>query len=170
MINLAGNKDANKFIEEELYLAGIPLLPEKSEGEVPYTIIGKLGKWTFKRAWYYYTASCLEGLGLPYHMAVELHERKYPVSNETYNILGQSIRVDGHCGCPHPKDCSYSTLENIEKEVVEARQKYPDMNFNTEESFNRSTLRELNGIKYIRLYHIDTQIGLRELANRIKGE
>lgn len=170
MINLAGNKDANRFIEEELYLAGIPSFFEKSEGEVPYTIIGKLRNWTFKRAWYYHVASCLEGLGLPYNRAVELHERKYPVSNEDYRILGQSIRVNGHCGCPHPKDYNYPTLKSIDQETIELTKKCPSIHFNTEEALNRATLRELNGVRYIRLYHIDTQIGLRELANKIRGE
>ena len=170
MINLAGSIHADKVIEEELYLAEIPLSIEKSSGEVHYNFIGKLEEWTFKRAWYYYIASCLEGLGLPYNMAVELHERKYPVSDSHYTTLGQVIRVDGDCTCPHPSTRTYSTLESIEKEFVEARWKFSGFDWNAKKAFDKSTLRELNGLKYIRLYHIDTQVGLRELANRIKGE
>lgn len=165
MINLAGKKDADRYIEKELYLAGVPTDIEKSDGEVPYTIIGKLEGWIFRRAWYYYTVSCLDGLGLPYNLAVELHEKKYPVSDEKYGILGQSVRVDGHCGCPHPKECRYPTLNSIEDEFIVARKTFPDINFDTKRAFDRSWLREFCGVKYIRLYHIDTLIGLKEFAS-----
>ncbi len=183
MINLAGNKDADKHIEEELYLAGIPI--EKEEGmciekdtnwathtdgsrsEVPYSITGSLAGWTFWRAWYYYVASCRNGLGLPYDIAVRMHEMKYPISSEQYNILGQVIRVEGHCGCPHPQTRRYSTLDSIEKEFVGAREQHPNIDFNTGEAFNKSWLREVEGIKYIRLYHIDTQVGLNVFAGAI---
>jgi len=183
MINLAGNKDADKHIEEELYLAGIPVEKEKgmsietdtnwaihtdgSRSEVPYSITGRLSGWTFWRAWYYYVASCPDGLGLPYDIAVRMHEMKYPISSKRYSILGQVIRVDGHCGCPHPQTRRYSTLDSIEKECVEAKSKFPDIDFNAERTFDHSCLREIEGIKYIRLYHIDTQVGLNVFAGVI---
>jgi hypothetical protein len=52
MKNLAGNKNCDEIILEELYLANIPAIQiDKKDGEVSYSFIGKIGKWTFKRAW-----------------------------------------------------------------------------------------------------------------------
>jgi len=184
MINLAGRKGADEHIEEELYLAGINLRRKKvvsidghhwatykdgERSEVPYSIYGVLGGWIFKRAWYYYMASCPDGLGLPYSTAIELHERKYPIKSTKYSILGQSVRVDGSCACPHPKECRYSTLEGLEEELIEARKTFPELDLNAKRAFGGSWLRELGGVKYIRLYHIDTQIGLKELASTINS-
>lgn len=168
MINLAGRKDANKYIEEELYLASIPLHTETSTGEVSYTIIGKLEGWIFRRAWYYYMVSCPDGLGLPYNIAAKLHDKKYPISDEQCSTLGQSIRVNGHCGCPHPKEFQYPTLSSIEEEFIKARKQLPDIDFNTQIAFDDSCLRELDGVRYIRLYHIDTQVGLNEFSNIVR--
>ena len=186
MINLAGVKDADRYIAEELYLAGIHASEKKivsiaqgsnwatyengERSEVPYSIMGDLDGWVFRRAWYYYMVSCPDGLGLAYDVAVKLHEKKYPIDHERYDILGKVIRVDGDCGCPHPNECKYSTLEEIEQEFVEARKKYPDMKWDAKEAFDRSWLRELDGIKYIRLYHIDTQIGLTEFVKAVKDK
>ncbi len=183
MRNLAGVNDADKCIEEELYLAGISpnvrkiALHEKDShwvtfedggrSEVPYSIYGRLRDWLFYRAWYYYVASCPDGLGLIYDKAVVLHEKKYPVAHKQYSTVGQVVRVYGDCTSPHPKTRRYSTLVGIEGEIVEARKKYPDIDWNAEESFGRSWLREIDGVKYIRLYHIDTQIGLNEFVGAI---
>lgn len=166
MINLAGNVDADKHIREELYLAGITCVPVQTDGEVHCTVAGRLGEWFFERAWYYYVASC-SGPGLPYYAAVELHEMRYPLSDEKYKILGQSIRVNGHCGCLHPRDFVYPTLNEIEVEFVGARIKFPDVDFSSKRVFDKASTRELNGIKYVRLYHIDTQVGLNEFAKAI---
>ncbi len=99
---------------------------------------------------------------------VELHEKTYPILSEKYSILGKSVRVDGHCGCPHPKDCRYPTLEDIETELVEARKEFPKITFDSQRSFSTSDLRTLDGIKYIRLYHIDTLVGLKEFADTVR--
>ena len=56
--------------------------------EVPTKIIGSLHRWTFRRAWYYWTA---EGPGIPPSYA-----------NELYKTHGTQVRVDGDCGCPSP--------------------------------------------------------------------
>lgn len=46
MINLAGVKEADEHIQEELYSAGIEIVRgELSKGEVPYSITGKLADW-----------------------------------------------------------------------------------------------------------------------------
>lgn len=61
-----------------------------SPSEVPSKCIGGLAGWTFKRAWYYWTAS---GPGLPPDYAERLHATH-----------GKEVRVEGHCGCPSPSD------------------------------------------------------------------
>lgn len=170
MINLAGVLTADEYIREELYLAGISEDTEKSAGEVPSTFIGKLPGWTFRRAWTYYTVTCLLNyLGLPYSVAVELHERRYPISSRTYNTLGQVIRVGGDCTCPHPEDCVYPSLEDIEKECREANRRHPTLTFDSQDLFDKATTRELDGERYIRLYHIDTIVGLKAFADVLRG-
>ncbi|SEC01498.1 hypothetical protein [Bradyrhizobium erythrophlei] len=59
-------------------------------GEVPSRAIGELASWGFRRAWYYWVA---EGPGIPPHIAEELHAKH-----------GNDVRVDGHCGCPSPRE------------------------------------------------------------------
>lgn len=104
MKNLAGETKADLHILKELSGAGIEIVEgEKSRGEVPYTLTGKLGDWNFSRAWTYWMAGAKEGL--PLEVATELHDREYALKGErepaTY---GQVVRVAGHCGCPPPNE------------------------------------------------------------------
>ncbi len=81
MKNLAGVEDirVNEYIQEELLLAGIPIVKgEKNKGEVPYSITGQLGPWIFKRAGDYWAAQTQEGKGLPLEAAISLNKREYP--------------------------------------------------------------------------------------------
>ncbi len=125
MINLAGDKAADECIQEELFLAGIPQVRVgKNEGEVPYTLIGKLGDWEFTRGWSYWMAGSKSGL--PSQVAVRLHEQEYPiVGGQQPKTYGQVVRVNGDGTAPRPTQEVYS-------------------------------------------YHIDTQLGLIELARLIR--
>ena len=124
MINLAGDKEADVYIQEELISAGIDLVREKSKGEVPYSFQGRLGHWNFKRAWYYWNASAPDGQGFPLEIASELHEKRYPIVGKSQpETYGKVIRVVGHCGCPHPKEWAFpnrlelqSQLRKLDKE------------------------------------------------------
>ena len=52
MENLAGHVGCDKHIERELRHAGIPMETVEKDTryhEVPFTIIGRLGVWTFTR-------------------------------------------------------------------------------------------------------------------------
>ena len=93
MKNLAGRKDCDKFIKQELTEAGIEivLLPEPTSREVPFSISGRLRNFTFERAWYYWV---VKG-DVPLHIAKELYAD--PVGCK-------DVRVCGHCGCPPPED------------------------------------------------------------------
>ena len=105
MRNLAGVEEADQYIQEELLLAGIDIVKaEAHREEVPYTLEGKLGPWTFTRAQYYWRVNAPDGEGLPLDFAVELHTREYPIKGEKQpKTYGNAVRVSGHCGCPHPE-------------------------------------------------------------------
>lgn len=92
MKNLAGDKNCDDTIKLELRRAGIPFVKDaRHTGEVPYSVTGCLGKFTFVRAWYYWM---VRG-NLPLEVAKELHE----------NPVGKTdVRVVGHCGCPPPEE------------------------------------------------------------------
>ena len=141
MKNLAGDKDADKYVREELRLAGIPMENEVSKGEVPYNTIGKINGWTFRRAWYYWMVSIPDSeKGLPLDIAMELHLRKNPTDDN--EIMGNSIRVGGHCGCPSPVEYgAYPFYDEEGKPTVE---------------------------RYVRSYHVDDQISLNILAEVLK--
>jgi hypothetical protein len=116
MINLAGNKDADTHIYEELYLAGIEAIKETSNGEVPYTVIGRIGYWKLRRAWYYWVATVeYRKDGLPLDVAMKLHNTPHP----TMTIMGNTIRSGGHCGCPSPDEYGAFKLNNEGKRYVD---------------------------------------------------
>jgi hypothetical protein len=91
--NLAGSPESDSICATELEAAGIEVvkLPEICRyGEPNTLIVGQLGPWVFKRAWYYWVA---EGAGIPPQEAEALHAEH-----------GQVVRVDGHCACPSPSE------------------------------------------------------------------
>ncbi len=172
MRNLAGVKEADKYILEESFLAGIEIIRvEKSEGEVPYSITGKLGDWTFNRAWYYWVASASEKKGLPLKIATELHEKVYPkVGGNHPKTYGQVVRVEGHCKYPHPKEWAkhYDSLDRLLVHDPKGKEEkllrhILERGIISEEEIQGyhfvSTLKELKGkaVKsVIDFYHIDT--------------
>jgi len=102
-------------------------------------LTGKLGNWTFERAWTYWVAnSSKRKTGLPLDIAEKLHDKKYRIKGpEEPKTYGQVIRVQGHCGCPLPKDWARpATGLGIDK-------------------------------KFVDNYHIDTQEGLDEFARTL---
>lgn len=95
MKNYAGCADKDTEIAAELETAGIHVhwLPEfmrTKRGEVQTIVMGDLHGWTFERAWYYWVA---KGPGIDVETAERLHAEH-----------GQAVRVDGHCGCPSPRE------------------------------------------------------------------
>ena len=90
--NVAGVEDPDERLSDELTAAGISVvdLYARWSGEVRAKVVGRLGPWHFNRAWYYWRAS---GPGIPPEDAAALHEAH-----------GTAVRVDGHCGCPTPKE------------------------------------------------------------------
>lgn len=78
--------------DSELWAAGIGVSSIRFpvRGEVPTRSYGVLSMWGFQRAWYYWVA---KGPGMPVEVAERLHESH-----------GKEVRVDGHCGCPSPRE------------------------------------------------------------------
>lgn len=95
MKNYAGVTTADDAIEAELKEAGIETfrMPEFTRAQHPEmrtVVVGSLHGWSFRRAWYYWIAS---GPGIEVETAERLHATH-----------GKEVRVDGHCGCPSPRE------------------------------------------------------------------
>lgn len=93
--NYAGQSNVDDEIEKELVEARINVikLPERvrdSHPEMRTIIMGSLHGWSFKRAWRYWIAT---GPGIEVCEAERLHAD-----------YGKEVRVDGHCGCPSPRE------------------------------------------------------------------
>jgi hypothetical protein len=84
--------EVTAIAKAELEAAGIDvtILRITPCGEVPSQAFGGLSMWGFRRAWYYWIAT---GPGLPVEVAEKLHAAH-----------GTQVRVDGHCGCPSPRE------------------------------------------------------------------
>jgi len=56
VINLAGRPDCDRYIREELARARIKIVDNgaPAKEEVPAQLTGRLGPFTFRRAWYYW--------------------------------------------------------------------------------------------------------------------
>jgi hypothetical protein len=93
--NKAGDHpDTDEILTSELIAAGIKVnnfeALRAGSGEVKTAILGDLHGWTFKRAWYYWVC---KGPGIEVEAAERLHAKH-----------GNTVRVNGHCGCPSPKE------------------------------------------------------------------
>lgn len=96
MKNQAGPRSPEKDAELVAELEAAGITPVKmsldiSRSDVQTGVFGHVeNSWAFYRFWYYWSA---EGPGIPVEAAEALH-----------NAHGQAVRVDGHCGCPHPRE------------------------------------------------------------------
>lgn len=93
--NKAGDHtDTDEVLAEELEAAGIEVVRmawlREHSGEVKTSVRGSLHGWSFERAWYYWVC---QGPGIEVEAAERLHTRH-----------GKTVRVDGDCGCPSPRE------------------------------------------------------------------
>jgi hypothetical protein len=93
--NLAGNEEADLYVEAELTEAKIHKVKHIPEGEVPTNFAGELGNFKFWRAWHYWVVNG----PVPMDIAIKMYED--PEGSK-------SVRVAGHCGCPHPKEWDHA--------------------------------------------------------------
>lgn len=90
MRNLAGDSHCDASIRDELEAVNVPLIKgEASKGEVPATLAGSLGPFTFRRAWYYWVVYG----PMPLAIAEELYADP---------IGANEVRAGGDCGCRPP--------------------------------------------------------------------
>jgi hypothetical protein len=167
--NLAGDKECDKYIKEELDRACIDVIPLDRKGyEVPASIGGRLGPFTFTRAWYYWM---VEG-PMPLNVAKELYA--HPEGART-------VRVHGHCGCPAPEAWVYWLNDN--GSILWPRHKYeaelkqfsdsPVMldsikNMVDSGEYVVSDDLQKDGSPYVTSYHIDDQAGLLLFAMKVR--
>jgi len=162
MRNLAGEQGCDATITRELATANIPheRLPMGEQGgEVPYHYIGRLGPFTFRRAWYYWM---VDG-PVPLNAAKRMY---------AHPDGAKDVRVVGHCGCPPPGD---PWLEYIDpetgKDVVPTINREGEDNRAQFEAFSLDTSSYMFvddpaavGKAVVPSYHIDTQEGLNLFA------
>ena len=180
MKNLAGDKDADLFIEEELYLAGIETIELESEGEVPFTIAGRIGNWKLTRAWTYWVARVeLPTDGLLVETALELHNKPNPVNSVQH--LGQVVRAGGHAGGISPDGYVAQPVYNdelneklvklgykIEKHTL-GKMIWKGVDITYGEMAELCNEGKLDVERYVDCYHIDSQVGLKEFAEFLKS-
>jgi hypothetical protein len=160
--NLARVKDCDRTIRDELERARIDVVPmDGLDHEVPYSIGGGLGPFTFTRAWYYWV---VRG-PMPLSIAQTLYD--HPKGRRT-------VRVTGHCGCPAPEE-PWVTWYAPDGAQLWPRDKYekeskqfsdsPTMKETMKAMLDRGEYRVsddllMDGSAYIMSYHIDEQAGL----------
>jgi len=98
MRNAAGDHTSSEYIPKELAEARVNIDQHTAmipDPEIKTHFTGNLHGWTFRRAWYYWIARCEDEFndGLELKYALPLH-----------NLIGQEVRLAGHCGCPSPVD------------------------------------------------------------------
>lgn len=157
MKNLAGNTECDQYIKDELRRCGIKAVASPlTQSEVPYTITGKLGDFTFVRAWYYW---CVQG-NMPLDKARELYATE---------VGKTDIRVAGHCGCPPPDE--WVTRFHGGKVVIDQEEwdKFPDsiMDLREEKYCTHPNPETLPA--FVTSYHIDSELGLYLFAQAVKS-
>lgn len=171
MKNLAGDVDCDREIRRELTRARIDIVKgERSTHEVAASLTGKLGPFTFQRAWYYWVAKG----PTPLDAARELFAD--PVGKT-------DVRVAGHCGCPPPEHPWVEYYDADGKRVA------LDPGGKEREQYRRLVERghlELEGLAayhwvdspeerdavsvraVVESYHIDTEAGLRLFVDTLR--
>ncbi len=170
MQNLAGDPRCDETIRHELTRCGITVVEgQRSRGEVAASVTGRLGAFTFRRAWYYYVA---EG-PMPLTEARKLYDD--PVGRT-------DVRVSGHCRCPAPGDPGGWVTWRLPdgrtvvpvKDMKELQAAYAQGKFWVRqdpitEFVGSDDPESLGAIGTVDLYHVDSEIGLFKLAEVIRA-
>lgn len=170
MKNLAGDKNCDRDIKQELERACIDVVPvDKMDSEVPASTIGRLGPFTFKRAWYYWVVSG----PMPLPVAVELHD--HPEGRA-------SVRVAGNASNTPPKEpwITWYAQDGAElwpcHQYEDEYERYKDIpstkaimdNMITSGQYRVSDNLIRDGSPYIMSYHIDEQSGLLLFSMKVR--
>jgi len=165
MRNLAGHPDATMHAREELILAGIEVVSVVLQGEVQAAVEGRLGPYTFRRAWYYWV---MRGA-----VPLELAERMYQDPTGR-----RDVPVAGHCGCPPPAEWVTYLTEDGEKvfqgETGRRRATSGILERVTDrwgEHLVAPTPASVPGVRpFVTSYHIDSQEGLNLFVRMVSAQ
>jgi len=143
--NLAGAAYADIVIEKELTGVGVEIVKgERTRSEVPFSLTGKLGAFTLRRAHTYWMVDCM----IPLEVAKEMYENE---------IGAKVVRVAGHCGCPPPEEWALPCAEDLQKSLEELGVKsatYGEL----AEILNSG---KIDAPRFVQSYHIDSMPGLK---------
>lgn len=164
MQNIAGHPESTEICTRELTRCRIEVVPESEPiGEPKALVSGRLGSFTFTRAWYYW---CVKG-NVPLAVAEELYADPVGVTD---------IRVAGHCGCPPPKDwitfLADDGREVLDREQEASWQELIDRGHTKMQTYKDEYVFADDPAKvgkpYVTSYHIDSELGLRIFADTLK--
>jgi hypothetical protein len=105
MKNLAQVDLCDIDIALELQAAGVRFERlDYALSEVPYHLVGKLGKWTFIRSWYYWKATAPDGEGVPddnakafnNHWRGQVRVAGFAGGTDVHNWLSSSGTIDSY--------------------------------------------------------------------------
>lgn len=159
MKNLSGRKDCDRFIRKELNKASIPIVArDLSKREVPASIAGQLGPFSFERGWYYWV---VRG-PMPLHVARKLY--RHPE--------GHAIRATGDACGGHPTQ--FAVRMHKGKEIAPTEEQADWLAFCAAwggrakpDNYIFSDDPQL-GQRFVLSYHIDTQAGLRAFVRAVR--
>jgi hypothetical protein len=169
MKNLAGDPDCDREIERELTRCGIEIVrsAERSTREAAASISGKLGAFAFKRAWYYWV---VEG-PMPLELAIKLYE--HPVGRDDIRTGGYAGNIDPREYGTYYFDADGNQLSSdptgkeaeaamgfIERGTLEAKA-FDGHRFVPDKRVGYTSA-------FVRLYHVDSELGLYVLAHAIR--
>lgn len=171
MINLAGHKDADRIILDELRRCRIEAVEHHAyfDTEVRTKYTGRLGPFSFRRACRYWVANG----PVPIAVARELYADPVGVTD---------IRVDGHCGCPAPGEFGTRWVDLDGRKVLSMAEHASATRYAASDSdiiakVGRDVLAEHRFDEdptrfegFIDTYHIDSEVGLRIFADMIRAK
>ena len=172
MENLAGRDgtECDEAIRRELERALIDVVTtHRAAGEVAFSLIGRLGDFTFRRAWRYWI---VDG-PMPIEAARELYAD--PIGED-------DVRSGGHCGCPAPDDFGVVWFDADGYELVSDPEGKNEAEWDrlVERGIIGAASREEKGFRFVpdaktasvggvvTGYHIDSEAGMRLFADVVR--
>lgn len=143
--------NADNEVKNELQIADIPVfeLPSYMNTEVKTRYIGLLNGFVFYRAWTYWVC----------YGDMPLNEAQYIYDN--YKDL--KIRAGGHCENVEPVTVSYNPVYKQELRNLLNKYDVPEYLERAKKIVDDKILP-----RFVKMYHIDTQLGLCKLAQVIR--
>lgn len=151
------NHDVDQLVKQELQVARIPVVNVGGviDSEVKTRFIGLLNGFTFKRCCKYWVVCGW----MPMKHAKYIYEQ--------YKELG--IRAGGYCDNVSPEHDWVCEDPVFDKELLELRKKCSSF----KEFFERSAVEvkeNPESLKFVKIYHVDSLLGLCKLAEIIRDK